>query len=214
MKKNYDYCIKELLKSEGGYSNDPSDSGGATNYGITIADYRMYIKKGGTPNDVKNMTVDQAKAIYKSKYWDAVNGDQLESGVDYSVFDYGVHSGVAKAKACLKKYPLLKGDKLIDAINDDRKAFLTRLINARPKDEKFRKGWMTRVDRVRKQSHYLASNPKTDNVTPVMAASVTGVSYFTMLQDWVWAHPYVATGIGAAFVILVGSIVHAIRNPR
>ena len=87
---NYNYALEQVLLSEGGYTNDPRDPGGPTNFGITIYDYRAYINHAGTATDVKNMTKAQAAAIYKSKYWDAVNGDNLPSGVDYCVSDYGV----------------------------------------------------------------------------------------------------------------------------
>ena len=43
MKSNYNDCLTRLLKDEGGYTNNPNDSGGPTNYGITLADYRKYI---------------------------------------------------------------------------------------------------------------------------------------------------------------------------
>jgi lysozyme family protein len=158
MKKNYDFCITEVLKSEGGYTNDPSDSGGATNYGITIADYKKYINKNGTPDDVRNMTVDQAKIIYKNRYWNALACDDLPSGVDYTVFDYGVNSGISRAN---KVYNQLKNTDTtitINAINDERLHFLQNLAISRPKDQKFLKGWTSRVSRVRSDSLRLAKS--------------------------------------------------------
>ena len=41
----YDEAVRRLLVHEGGYSNHPSDPGGPTNFGITIADYRRYVKE-------------------------------------------------------------------------------------------------------------------------------------------------------------------------
>ena len=63
MRENYEDSLRRLLRHEGGYTNHPSDPGGPTKYGITIHDYRKYIKKGGTAADVKAMTLDQAKGI-------------------------------------------------------------------------------------------------------------------------------------------------------
>src|SRR5262249_55564304 len=102
MQTNYSEALKRLLEDEGGYTNDPQDPGGPTNFGITIHDYRMYVAKNGTADDVKHMTVEQAKAIYKPKYWDALNCDDLPSGVDYAVFDYGVNSGIYRAARVLQ----------------------------------------------------------------------------------------------------------------
>lgn len=146
MLSNYNFCIKEVLKSEGGYTNDPLDRGGPTNFGITIWDYRAYINKQGTAEDVRRMTVDQAKAIYKSKYWDAVGGDNLPSGLDYTVFDFGVNSGVSRALRYYKTY------KTINAINAARLRFLQSL----PTWNHFGAGWGARVARVKRDSNKLA----------------------------------------------------------
>lgn len=38
-RSTFDTALARLLAHEGGYSNHPSDPGGPTNYGITLADY-------------------------------------------------------------------------------------------------------------------------------------------------------------------------------
>ena len=96
----------ELAKwryAETGYTNHPSDPGGPTNFGITIADYRQYVKPGGTAADVRAMHVDQAKAIYRDRYWNAMRCDELPVGLDYAVFDFGVNSGNGRAVKFLKR---------------------------------------------------------------------------------------------------------------
>lgn len=215
MKKNYEFAIKELLKSEGGYTNDPNDSGGATNFGITIGDYRRYINKNGTPDDVKNMTVNQAKAIYKSKYWDALDGDKLESGVDYTCFDYGVLAGLGRPRACLQKFSNLSGDKLVDAINDERTGFLTRLATNRPKDKKFLRGWLLRTERVRKQSHAL----RKDNTSgPIIGGAIAGgavtagAASSSTAFGWLQAHPFMSVAVACAVAAVVGFAVHLYIN--
>lgn len=45
-------------------------------YGITIYDYRKYVKPDATAADVRAMSVDQAKAIYRKRYWDAQRCDE------------------------------------------------------------------------------------------------------------------------------------------
>ena len=81
----YDSALVRLLAHEGGYTNHPSDPGGPTNFGITIHDYRRYLKPGAAAADVRAMKIDEAKAIYRSKYWDAVRCDDLPAGLDYAV---------------------------------------------------------------------------------------------------------------------------------
>ena len=93
----YDEALRRLLLHEGGYTNHPSDPGGPTNFGITIYDYRKYVKPGATAADVKAMTLDEARSIYRAKYWDAQRCNELPAGVDYAVFDYGVNSGIGRS---------------------------------------------------------------------------------------------------------------------
>lgn len=162
MRENYDYSITKLLKHEGGYTNHPDDPGGPTNFGITIFDYRLYINKNGTPADVKNMTVVEAKDIYKHKYWDEMRCDQLPSGVDYAVFDFGVNSGVSRSAKYLQA--ILKVDQdgkigpltlaaakgvapkfIINQLCNRRMAFLRALSTFRV----FGKGWTRRVTECR-----------------------------------------------------------------
>jgi lysozyme family protein len=100
---SYDEALARLLAHEGGYSNHPSDPGGPTNFGITIYDYRKYLKPNATAADVRAMKVDDVKAIYRSKYWDAMRCDELAPGVDYCIFDYGVNSGTGRAAKVLQR---------------------------------------------------------------------------------------------------------------
>lgn len=119
---NYDQALKYTLGWEGGYSNDPGDPGGPTMWGITIWDARRYWKHDATANDVRHMPIEVAKAIYKSKYWDRVNGDALPPGVDFSVFDYEVNSGVRGAMVLQRLVGVpddgIVGPRTIAAAND------------------------------------------------------------------------------------------------
>lgn len=168
--------------SEGGYTNDPHDPGGATNFGITIHDYRAYINHEGTAEDVRNMTVEQAGAIYKAKYWDTVNGDNLPSGVDYCVFDYGVNSGVRRAVHILNMTELKTTDpnKIIDTVCDERLRFLKGLHTWKY----FGRGWSTRVAHVRIDSHAMAkgdSSIKPPPVVPVVYSTQVKEPWYTIL---------------------------------
>src|SRR3989440_8864070 len=99
----YDEALRRLLVHEGGSSNPPSDPGGPTNFGITIFDYRKYVKPNATAADVRAMKVAEAKAIYRAKYWDVTRCDELPAGVDYCIFDYAVNSGTGRAPKVLQR---------------------------------------------------------------------------------------------------------------
>ena len=167
----YYESLRRLLAHEGGYTNHPSDPGGPTNFGITIHDYRKYVKPNATAADVRAMQLGEAKAIYRAKYWTAQRCDELPAGVDYSIFDYGVNSGIGRSGKVLRRVvglsdhthiltdevlrAVTKRDPkaLVIAINDERLAFLKRLKTW----PVFGAGWGRRVAEVRSLSLRLAS---------------------------------------------------------
>ena len=99
MKDNFDECLKMLLHHEGGYVNHPSDPGGETNLGVTK---KVYQEWGGT-KDMKDLTVEDVAPIYKKNYWNRCKCDDLESGVDWVVFDWAVNSGTGRSAKAIQK---------------------------------------------------------------------------------------------------------------
>jgi len=77
-----------LIKSEGGYVNDPEDPGGETNWGISKRSYPHL--------NIKDLTREEAKEIYRVDFWEAV-GDSVHSAIKYQVFDFAVNSGISTA---------------------------------------------------------------------------------------------------------------------
>ena len=69
MTKNFDSAVTLLLAHEGGFSNNPSDPGGATKYGITLRSWATYLARQITVDDLKAMTEDEAKKFYLDVYW-------------------------------------------------------------------------------------------------------------------------------------------------
>jgi len=101
----FDKAFQIILGFEGGYSNDPSDLGGETNFGITAGTLDAAKKKGWLPNDVtiKNLKIEHAKTIYKKGYWDAVQADSLPEPLDLIMFDAAVNHGPTAAVKLLQK---------------------------------------------------------------------------------------------------------------
>lgn len=206
MKSNYNDSLERVLKDEGGYSNDPGDNGGPTKYGITIADVRLYVKKNATAADVKALTLDQAKTIYKSKYWDAIGGDSLPSGVDYTCFDYGVNSGLGRPRKALQQFKSLAGTKLINAINDERQHFLNAIGTGH--NAKFLKGWTSRVSRVRSHSLELAQQKPVAG--PVVATA--GIGFAAWASQFWHSHELLILGVGIAAAVVIGLAIHHFLN--
>jgi lysozyme family protein len=93
----YDAAMIRVFADEGGYTNDPVDPGGATNWGITIIDARKYWKANANNDDVRNMQKSVAADIYREHYADPMRYDDLPAGFDYSVLDAAINSGVGRA---------------------------------------------------------------------------------------------------------------------
>jgi lysozyme family protein len=172
MQSTFETCLSLLLVHEGGYTNHPSDPGGPTNFGITIEDYRRYVKVNATAVDVRRMRLDEAKIIYREKYWDAQRCDELPAGVNYAVFDYGVNSGTGRSGKVLRRTLGLPDDSstvtdaviaggraadpkiLIAAICDERLRFL-RALKTWPV---FGTGWGRRVAEVKSTALKMAAD--------------------------------------------------------
>ena len=63
---------------------------------------RVYEEWGGT-KDMKDLTVEDVAPIYKKNYWDRVKGDDLPSGLDLCVFDFGVNAGTGRSAKYLQR---------------------------------------------------------------------------------------------------------------
>lgn len=91
----FDEAFKRLIGHEGELSDHPKDKGGLTRYGISQRSY---------PNiDIKALTLDEAKAIYKRDYWNALQMEHLPDGVRFDLFDMAVNSGVSQAVKTLQR---------------------------------------------------------------------------------------------------------------
>lgn len=176
MEANFPRALALVLKHEGGWSDHPSDPGGATMKGVTLATYRAYINKNGTKADLRNITQAQLEKVYREQYWNKVRGDDLPSGVDYALFDFAVNSGPSRAVKFLQRILLVQQDGIIgpqtmaalarakpehviEVLCAERLKFLKGLSTW----PTFGKGWGRRVDDV--ELHALAM-VMDDRLTP------------------------------------------------
>ncbi|WP_201098767.1 glycoside hydrolase family 108 protein [Thiocystis minor] len=88
-------CIDFILIEEGGLSEHPADPGGLTHYDISQRSYPAL--------DIRHLTRDDAKDIYRRDYWARVKGDRLPVGLDLVVLDMAINAGVSRAIRLLQQ---------------------------------------------------------------------------------------------------------------
>lgn len=105
--------INDVIDTEGGYVNDPDDSGGETMYGITKA----VARKAGFEGDMKDLPRKTAFDIYYKQYvispgFIAVHG--VHAAIAIEVIDTGVNMGpVWGAKFLQRSLNALQGSGLV-----------------------------------------------------------------------------------------------------
>ena len=156
--KNFNEIIEKVLEHEGGYVNDPKDLGGETKYGIT--------KRFYPDIDIKNLTIEEAKEIYKKDYWDKNKVESLPQNLWHIYFDMCVNMGKRTAVKVLQRASNNKGKNLqvdgglgpktiealkgveLDRVRAFRVKYYVDLITAKPEQEKFYLGWFRRATEV------------------------------------------------------------------
>jgi lysozyme family protein len=99
---SFDTLVADVIKREGGFVDDPRDSGGATKYGVTERLARAYNYIG----DMRDMTETAAKMIYRSAFWDYMHLDDVEfmmPTVAEELFDTAVNQGTTAAGTYLQR---------------------------------------------------------------------------------------------------------------
>lgn len=162
--------IVKTLIHEGGYVNNPNDSGGATKYGVTQRDITGL---PGFPADVKDLTEDQATTYYQDFYWGKFgqkgvfakqNYPQVhDQGVLDKLLDMSVLFGVGEAVILIEKVLQLVEDgffgphdlvavneaepnSLVQAFKAALAAHAVGIANAQPHDRIFLTGWIRRIN--------------------------------------------------------------------
>jgi lysozyme family protein len=96
MSDPFDTALRHTLGIEGGYSDDATDPGGETKFGITEAVAREF----GYAGEMRDLSLGFARGVYRAKYWDLIRlGDvaDLSEPIAVELFDTAVNCGVAFA---------------------------------------------------------------------------------------------------------------------
>lgn len=120
-KLTFDQAFDRLIGHEGKFTNDSRDRGNwttgiigkgqlkGTKYGISAMTYPML--------DIKNLTLAQAKDIYKRDWWDALNAKNIDSAIIFQVWDFAINAGMATAKRKLQSAVGVADDGIIGPIS-------------------------------------------------------------------------------------------------
>lgn len=134
-----------ILRWEGGFVNDPADTGGATNKGVTIATWKRcgYDKDGDGDIDVRDLKIitnaDVRDKVLKPAFWDRWKADKIQSQkvanilVDW-VWGSGKHGIVIPQRLLGVTADGIVGNKTLSAVNfADPDQLFDVIYNARVK---------------------------------------------------------------------------------
>ena len=155
-----------------GYANDPDDLGGATMVGVTIATYKEYCRKKGYPvptiDRLRNMTYAQWLDILKTMFWDRWQADKIanqsvaEILVDW-VWASGKYGITIPQQVLGVTVDGIVGPKTLAALNKqnpeqfftrivaERKAYIDRICASHPVNNKYKRGWLNRLNAIKFQ---------------------------------------------------------------
>jgi len=154
------------LANEGGYVNNPLDKGGETNFGITITTARA----AGYTGAMRDMTREQAIAIYQRNYWDANSLDEIDSQASATaIFDMSldgmgnaapvIQSALASlgwdgdqdghwgpdTRAGVNQFP---ASDFLQALSEASSQFYQNIVANNPSQSVFLQGWLNRAQRL------------------------------------------------------------------
>jgi lysozyme family protein len=156
----FDKAIPVILAHEGGLVDNPADPGGITQFGIS----KRWADSQGLDIDIKELTLDKAKELYKKYFWNPIYEQLLDQTVSTKIFDLTVNMGAKQAhklaqRACQGTCTVdgVLGPNSVKAINAIAPArylqdlvtlqidFYNDLIAQKPTLAVFKKGWIKRA---------------------------------------------------------------------
>jgi lysozyme family protein len=164
-----DAALKFVLRWEGGFVDHPNDPGGRTNRGVTQKVYDGWrARQGLAARDVKLIEDDEVHAIYAGDYWVPPRCDLLTSPLDLVQFDTAVNMGVKRAVKFLQGAVGCSADgdfgpgtaaavagcdagTAVASYCQRREAFYRGLAQDNPKLAVFLKGWLNRLNALRRE---------------------------------------------------------------
>jgi len=164
-KGNFNETMNLMLNLEGGKTDEKSDRGGRTNFGITQRTYNDWLKQNKLKSsDVFKISKERALKIYRKQFWGVIKGDQLPHNVAKAIMSMALTDGPQDSVRFIQRLLNIEetgfmGPKTLSAIwskcKKDDKVFTKQILDAQIKryksDEQadtYGKGWTNRADLV------------------------------------------------------------------
>lgn len=170
MLPKFDKSFLYVLENEGGFANHKSDRGKATKYGITQHTLSAWRGDDCYPSDVKALTLDEAKEIYRAWYWNRLGLDHVQDPICTVLFDAGILFGPGTAareaqlvlsqlgqdvkvdgvlgivtQTCLNR---LEAARFILAFKERLRKLIEEICLRNPSQKVFKTGWTNRLNRM------------------------------------------------------------------
>jgi lysozyme family protein len=156
---SFEEAVAVLFQHEGGYVHDEKDAGGETKFGIS--------KRSFPHLDIANLTQADAREIYRTLYWNPRFAEIHDQRLATELFEACVHMGVSQAVTLLQRALLRAGarvtvdslfgqqtlsaiyacdqQELMDEFKTEIIMFYVKLVDLKPEQEKFLRGWVKRA---------------------------------------------------------------------
>ncbi|MBT6274539.1 MAG: hypothetical protein HOI95_10445 [Chromatiales bacterium] len=171
-----DKMIDDILRREGGFVDHPNDKGGPTNFGVTLATLRRWRNDPNlTADDVRAMSIDEARQIYKSNYFLRPKIDQHPVELQPVMFDMSINHGPGAAIKMLQRELVANGQQcsvdggngsetitctnnvieaigakaLVNKLVARRIAFYKAIVGRNASQKVFLRGWLKRAEEFR-----------------------------------------------------------------
>lgn len=161
-KLTFDVAFSRLINVEKGFTDDKADPGNWTSGRVGIGELKgtkFGIAANTYPDlDIKNLTLEQAKAIYLRDWWMRIGADVIDGAIVYQMWDFAVNAGMSTAKRLLQRIVGVADDgqigehtlAAVKAIDIDDVLFRfnaskIRYYTSLAKWSDFGKGWMNRT---------------------------------------------------------------------
>lgn len=225
----FDAALSHVLRMEGGFSDDPFDPGGPTNYGITLKTYALNAgqtvdasSRARLTAELRAISQETVRSIYQRRYWMPAHCTELPAGLDLFHFDAAVNHGVGGAIRLLQEALNVEADgdvgpltrrairiANIDDVIERYAALRERRYRSLAHFWRFGRGWLRRVQETKAAA---LSQRATQTVPPArsMDDSTQGDEVMTETvvpsTKW-WGHSLTVWG---AFVTAAAAIVPAL----